>query len=133
MSSPDEEEDDPIDLSVVLAPLSKEQLELMVAKLIARHEEIGDEVMELARQPVDVQALKECVASACALDEESRIQELMSLLGQAAQYAAAGDPRNALVVGEELTGQLVKTCIDAKDSDEADLEGAMREMEETWG
>jgi hypothetical protein len=32
------------DLALILAPLSKEQLEFLIAKLVANHEEIGDEV-----------------------------------------------------------------------------------------
>jgi hypothetical protein len=33
------------DLAVILAPLSKDQLEFLIAKLIANHEDLGDEVL----------------------------------------------------------------------------------------
>jgi hypothetical protein len=42
------DEDDVCDLSVVLAPLSKDQLEILIVKLIGRNEEIGDDVMRTA-------------------------------------------------------------------------------------
>lgn len=38
------EEEEVCDLSVVLAPLSKDQLEILIVKLIGRNEEIGDDV-----------------------------------------------------------------------------------------
>jgi hypothetical protein len=37
------------DLAVILAPLSKEQLEFLIAKLVANHEDLGDEVMLLMK------------------------------------------------------------------------------------
>jgi hypothetical protein len=33
------------DLAVILAPLSKDQLEFLIAKLVANHEDLGDEVL----------------------------------------------------------------------------------------
>ncbi len=44
MTSNMEEAESVTDLAVILAPLSKEQLEFLVAKLVANHEELGDEV-----------------------------------------------------------------------------------------
>ena len=40
----DNESENAVDLAVILAPLSKEQLEFLVAKLVANHEELGEEV-----------------------------------------------------------------------------------------
>ena len=45
------EEEEVCDLSVVLAPLSKDQLEILIVKLIGRNEEIGDDVMRTAPKP----------------------------------------------------------------------------------
>ncbi len=56
--------------------------------------------MELAREPIDKGYLKELIASALALEESMRPQELSSLLAQASQYAAANDAKNALVVSK---------------------------------
>ena len=39
-----EDEGSVTDLAQILAPLSKEQLEFLVAKLVANHEELGEEV-----------------------------------------------------------------------------------------
>lgn len=40
------------------------------------------QVLELAAAPVDVDALKESIESACLLEDSARVPELMTLMGQ---------------------------------------------------
>jgi len=57
----------------------------------------------------------------------------MALMGQASSYAAAGDPSNAVSVGEAVTKKLVDSCLKSDREDDDETAITLGELEETWG
>ncbi len=61
----DESGSSEVDLALHLAPLSKEELEEMIARLVHWRSEIGQRVLEIARRPFDVAAIPYRVEQLC--------------------------------------------------------------------
>lgn len=101
----DDEESVETDLAVHLAPLPREDLEELIAKLVALRPEIGERVLELAHKPVDVGAIPyrvEQLTHARATPQEFA-EEIFPFAKRAHQYALAGDVPNARAMAEALT------------------------------
>ena len=101
----EEEESEGIDLAVKLAPLTREELEELLARLVARHPEVGESVLELARRPFDVGAIPYRVhqLSLAKASPEEFAEEMTPLASKAHAYAEAGDMTNARAMAEALT------------------------------
>ena len=112
-----EEED--FELEHLLAPLSRDQLEFLLARMIAKHPEELDAVQEEGKKPVDiaalaktvVEALHEDVDESAPADNEEKLAQLMNglellspLVARSKQYAKSGDVRNALSILGEVAG-----------------------------
>ena len=78
-----------IDLGKIFAPLPKQQLELLLVKMISAHPEVGDEVIELALAPVNCQELQEQI---CEIVESG--EEIMTVLDSLSSFV---DSANAFI------------------------------------
>jgi len=99
------QESDEIDLAVHLAPLSRDELELLVAQLVAWRPEIGERVLEIAHKPADVNAIPyrvQQLTQARATPSEFA-EEILPFAKKAHDYALAGDMANARALAEALT------------------------------
>jgi hypothetical protein len=106
----EDESEEVIDIEEKLAPLSREQLKELVASLIARHESIGDTVLELAMRPVDTSHVQHQITSLHVArgTAETFSDGLLPIADQAVAYARAGDYRNALALSEALCTNLLQ-------------------------
>ncbi len=94
-----------VDLAVHLAPLTKDELQQLIAKLVAGHPEIGERVLEFAHEPFDIAAIPyrvEQLKVARAAPEEF-VYEMEPLAQKALAYAMSHDLANARSMAEALT------------------------------
>ena len=128
----EEEESEGIDLAVKLAPLTREELEELLARLVARHPEVGESVLELARRPFDVGAIPYRVhqLSLAKASPEEFAEEMTPLASKAHAYAEAGDMTNARAMAEALT-RAVAAAHPSPDA-EGHLAGFWPDVESTW-
>lgn len=101
----DREESEETDLAVHLAPLPREDLEELIARLVAWRPELGERVLEIAHKPVDIGAIPyrvEQLTHARASPQEFTA-EISPLAKRAHDYALAGDVANARAMAEALT------------------------------
>ena len=94
-----------VDLAVHLAPLTKDELQQLIAKLVARNPEIGEHVLEFAHEPFDIAAIPyrvEQLKIARASPEEF-VHEMDPLAQKALAYSMSHDLANARSMAEALT------------------------------
>lgn len=101
----DRGESEETDLALHLAPLPREELEELIARLVAWRPELGERVLEIAHRPVDIGAIPyrvEQLTHARASPQEFAA-EIFPLAKRAHDYALAGDVANARAMAEALT------------------------------
>ena len=94
-----------VDLAVHLAPLTKDELQQLIAKLVAGNPEIGERVLKFAHEPFDIAAIPyrvEQLKIARASPEEF-VHEMEPLAQKALAYAMSHDLANARSMADALT------------------------------
>jgi len=102
------ESEEKIDLGVKLAPLGRTDLEELVVQLVYKYDgktDIGDEVLEFARRPFEVETLQQEIQGLTMAKCLPRVykQEMSKFADKALKYAEAGDKTNALKIADVLT------------------------------
>mmetsp|Transcript_21290 Transcript_21290/g.41311 ORF Transcript_21290/g.41311 Transcript_21290/m.41311 type:complete len:230 (-) Transcript_21290:312-1001(-) len=117
-SNNDEPQVEEYDLGYMMAPLSRQQLELVLAKIIYKYPDELEKLMEESRKAIDSGAIK-TELDALFSDKDLTLNEAFPQLEHhiklAKDYALAKDPRNATsilkVVTKAFVGNVVKRSL----------------------
>eukprot|EP00470_Lotharella_oceanica_P013195 CAMPEP_0170199472 /NCGR_PEP_ID=MMETSP0040_2-20121228/69356_1 /TAXON_ID=641309 /ORGANISM="Lotharella oceanica, Strain CCMP622" /LENGTH=191 /DNA_ID=CAMNT_0010449591 /DNA_START=332 /DNA_END=905 /DNA_ORIENTATION=- len=129
------------DLGYMMAPLSRQRLELVLAKIIYKYPDELEELMEESRKAVDVGAIK-TELNALFSDKDLSFNEAFPQLEHhiklAKDYALAKDSRNATSILKLVTKAFVsnvvnRSLIPSEDSEErGDFDEFVVMLETAW-
>eukprot|EP00808_Paulinella_micropora_P023892 g55396.t1 len=129
-----------VDLGVLLACLSRQDLELALVQLIARHPQEAERLYEAAHRDVDTEDVhNEVFASMMADSALAMLPKLQPVIARANNFCKVGAARNGMVVLQSVTPPLV-TLLAEEDEAEAqqELKGStelaqlLATLEEAW-
>ena len=111
---------DCLDLGALLAPLSREDVELMVVKLLSKHPEDAGWVVAASRKPVDTlevfNEVKSATANATSIS--GCLSDLESHVSRADDFLRSGHVRNAVAMLEVMSAPIVSWLVEQGDLDE---------------
>lgn len=95
-----------INLDQVMAPLSRDSLELVVALCIERHADCYDLLLSELRKPVDISVIDQIAENLDAGDPDDAFGSLSEMVDRARSYADSDCVANATVLLRAVTGLL---------------------------
>ncbi|CEO97146.1 Uncharacterized protein PBTT_09303 [Plasmodiophora brassicae] len=116
----DAAEESYVDLAVLMAPLSRDRLEVVLAQCIAQHEDCLDVLRSELRRPIEDDDVEVDVSNTDALRD---------LLDRANAYLAAGASDQCSGILERITTALWSV---SGEGDQEDLEAIWQTVEQTW-
>jgi hypothetical protein len=119
----DEPGPDDIDIGYVLAPLSREQVELIVVRLLEKHPESLPIVLAEAAKPIDLESLQQSIAAHADEEGNLDLDFLHGLLERAADFAKSeAGSANALnvlrLVAETVTAKFAEASAESDEFSE---------------
>jgi len=131
---------DSLDVGLLLAPLTREAVEMVVLRMLNKHPEDAEEIIAAARRPVDTLEIHHEVNAIAnmATSIPSACDEFESFVTRASDYLASGHVRNAAAVLETLSAPVVEWSYDQgklSELDEEDkqaMEQLLATLENAW-
>jgi len=132
---------DCLDLSALLAPLSRDDVELMLVRMLDKHPQEANWIVQVARKPVDTLEIANEVKAVCANAASIRgcCEELEINVARSSDFLRGGHVRNAVAVLEVLTPPVVSWLAEQgspddldDDDDKQSLQGFLALLENAW-
>jgi len=124
-----------IDLSVLLAPLSRYDLELLIVEFIGSHPEFYPRLLQLTHRPINTTTLTSSLSSLLSFSStpSSVTPDLEPYLDQSNDYVKAGDVHNALKILDVLTALVVKWVKELRRGKEEETDEEYKQLESWFG